>query len=306
MLTLTRICWLLTLAVALCGNSWSQVPDPSRHDPPFSHLIDALLGVNMPSPAINNCPPPLNPSLDCAYYAGDFVANPAKQPNGLLNGIFTNGTDVVDGQVWVPLKIKKQIAVQGVFVNQLFASVPPPQVTLKWAIRQGISPGNGGTVVSQCGGSGTANRTATGRTFVSGGTTYVEYNYLLLLAPADQCELWNPAPPSEPANTDQPSGGKGSCPPDCFVSAGPTSGASELAPANFGYLSDVPRPAPHHVGLVNDYDNSFYFSTFFHRNFVPTFTPSDSSGVCLTPRPNETITTGGCHLFSIGIVGTGN
>lgn len=162
-------------------------------------------------------------------------------------------------------------------------------------------------MVSQCGGSGIGNRKPTGRTFTFGGTTYTEYNYLLQLAPADQCELWNPAPPTEPTQADQPSGGKGSCPPDCFVSVAPTSGAETLGPANFGYLSAVPNPAPRHRGLPNHYDDSFYFSQFFGRNFELTFDPNSSaSGVCEAPHPNETITTGGCHLFSVGIIGSGH
>lgn len=265
-------------------------------------VANQVIGLDAPLGPPPYCPPaPAVPR--CVFYAGDFKPQPAKQPNGLFNQIFHDGANTIDGQVWVPITVKKKIMVQSLFVNELFASPPPMTALAHWEIRNGVSAGNGGAV--QCSGSGVAIATPTGRTFVFGGTTYTEYNYMLNLAPQDYCELWNPAPPSAPTLEDQPSGGKGGCPPHCYmaVTTEDSSGAEASAAdapltLNFGYLSAVPNPAPHHFGLPNVYDNSFFKSTFYGKNFVPATTACAAG-------PPVAITKVGCHMFSVGIVGSG-
>jgi hypothetical protein len=162
-----------------------------------------------------------------------------------------------------------------------------------------MSAGNGGQ--TQCRGTGNAVSTPTGRTFSFNGTTYTEYTYMLIIPPADYCELWNPAPPAEPTLTDQPSSGKGGCPPGCYlnvVTEDSAAGGGRWVALNFAFLSSIPNPAAHHYGLPNVYDDSFFFSTFYRKNFVRA-TRAYAGG------PPIAITTVGCHMFSVGIVGAG-
>ncbi|HEY7095364.1 MAG TPA: hypothetical protein VH437_01460 [Terriglobales bacterium] len=236
-------------------------------------------------------PPYCNP---CIFYSGDFDPRPAKEPNGLLNGIFAGPTD---GHVWVPFAVSNKIRIQGLIANQLFTTPPPPDTPVTWEIRAGVSSGNGGTV--QCSGSGTAHATPTGRTFVSGSTTYSEWTYKLTLAPSDYCDLRNPT--SAPAEQDKqilPPGGKGQCPPNCYFSmTGDNTAAAPLA-VGASYLSDIPSPAAHHFGLPNVLNNSFFSSTSFGYNFVPATT------ACAAGQP-VAITQVGCHMFSVGLTGIG-
>ncbi|MBI3477985.1 MAG: hypothetical protein HY010_19805 [Acidobacteria bacterium] len=289
----------LMLGLTLTTAALAQVPDQSTQDVPLTGLVDALLGVNVRPSLTANCPPPVV-GLHCVYYAGDFNPKPAKEPNGLLNGIFIDGSNIVDGQVWVPFPIKKKIVVHGVLINELFTSPPPANPPAHWEIRQGITTGNGGTVL--CGGDETATLNGpTGRTFLVGVTTYVEYNYVILIAdPNNYCTLT--IPPVGPEDQILPPGGHGQCPPNCYVSGGTNTSGAAAADAplttNIGYLSDAPITAQHHRGLPNIPDNSFFKSTFYGVNFVPATT------VCAAGPP-EALSTVGCHTFSIGIIGTG-
>jgi hypothetical protein len=262
-----------------------------------AHLTDETANPDVLPPV----PPPYcNP---CVFYSGDFKAKPfnTKQPNGLFNETFhtPNGDRV--GQVWVPFSVKKKIVVQGLFVNELFVIAPPSPAIAKWEIRNGVSLHNGGEV--QCSGSGMATANPTGRTFTFANVTYTEYTYLLPIPQAEYCVLTNPgAMLPQLEGGDPPTGGHGQCPPNCVVSvttedSGTAAGAAPLS-FNLAYLSDVPQPfAPHHFGLPNIYNKSF-FSSNAGDNFEPATT------VC-AGGPPKAITTVGCHMFSVGIIGTG-
>ena len=294
---LKRVLCILAVGLALMTVAAAQSPGETNDGALLSDLATALMDANSPLTPPSYCPPaPAVPK--CVFYSGDFSPKPAKQPNGLFNEIFHDGTNTIDGQVWVPFSVKKKIKVQQVFVNELFASTPPTTALAHWEIRNGVSAGNGGVV--QCGGSGTAIATPTGRMFTANSVTYTEYTYMLTIPPADYCELYNPAPPADAIRPDQPSGGKGGCPPNCYLSVTTEDSSGAAAPLafNFAYLSDIPNPAPHHYGLPNIYDNSFFKSTFFSKNFVPATT------VC-AGGPPLAITNVGCHMFSVGIVGAG-
>lgn len=229
----------------------------------------------------------------CIFYSGDFDPQLSKNPNGLLNGTFIGPTD---GEVWVPFQIMNKIQVQGLIVNELFSSPPPVNVTANWAIRAGVSEGVGGTVI--CSGTGTAHATSTGRTFVSGSITYTEWTYRLQLAPTDYCRLRNPTPAQGPEIL--PPGGKGQCPPNCYMSFATDNTAAGAAPAavSSGYLSDVPNPANHHFGLPNVLDQSLFTSTSYGYNFASALT------TCQVGLPLS-ITQVGCHMFSVGLIGIG-
>src|SRR5438477_6041532 len=121
-----------------------QTSNQTTQSVPFTDLADALLGVNMRPPLSANCRPPVT-GLHCVYYAGDFNPNPAKQPNVLFNHIFHDGANTIDGQVWVAIPIKSSIVVQGLLINELFASPPDAHPLAHWQIRQGITAGDGGT-----------------------------------------------------------------------------------------------------------------------------------------------------------------
>ena len=156
----------------------------------------------------------------------------------------------------------------------------------------------------QCSGSGMATAAPTGRTFTFAAVTYTEYTYLLPIPAEQQCELWNPAPPppGDMMNGFPPPTGKGGCPPNCYMSmtTEDSAAAQALAPLSFNlaYLSDVPQPtAPHHFGLPNVYNQSFFSS-----NSGDFFEPA--IGVCALGAP-KAITNVGCHMFSVGIIGTG-
>lgn len=294
---MTRLLCLLTLGFSFAVSAVAQTPADSNGEEALNNLLGSLFEANAPLTPPSYCPPaPAVPK--CVFYSGDFNPKAAKQPNGLFNEIFHDGVNTIDGQVWVPFSVKKKIKVQQVFVNELFASPPPTTALAHWEIRNGVSAGNGGVV--QCGGSGTAIATPTGRTFMANSTTYTEYTYMLTIPVSDYCVLYNPAPPPEGLGPDQPSGGKGGCPPNCYLSVTTEDSSSAAAPLsfNFAYLSDIPNPAQHHYGLPNIYDNSFFTSTFYGQNFVPATT-------ACTVGPPVAITTVGCHMFSVGIVGAG-
>lgn len=294
---LKRVLCILAVGLALTTVAAAQSPGEPSDGALLSDLAAAWMDANSPLSPPSYCPPaPAVPK--CVFYSGDFSPKPLKEPNGLFNEIFHDGANTIDGQVWVPFSVKKKIKVQQVFVNELFASPPPPTALAHWEIRNGVSAGSGGVV--QCGGSGTAVATPTGRTFTANATTYTEYTYMLTIPSADYCELYNPAPPADSIRPDQPSGGKGSCPPNCYLSVTTEDTSAAAAPLalNFAYLSDIPNPAPHHYGLPNIYDNSFFTSTFYGQNFVPATT-------ACTVGPPVAITTVGCHMFSVGIVGAG-
>src|SRR5215470_183851 len=183
---LTRVFCLFTLGLMCAATATAQTPGSSAATEPFSDIVGALFEANAPLSPPPYCPPaPAVPK--CVFYSGDFVPKPLKQPNGLFNQIFHNGSQTIDGQVWVPFAVKKKIKVQQVFVNELFASPPPTTALAHWEIRNGVSAGNGGVV--QCGGSGTAIAAPTGRTFTSGSTTYTEYTYMLTIPVSDYCDL---------------------------------------------------------------------------------------------------------------------
>lgn len=231
----------------------------------------------------------------CIFYSGDFDLN--KSPNGLLNGLFPQDRDAT---VWIPFSVGSKIQIQGLFVNELFDADPPLVAPATWEIRSGITEGQGGTV--QCSGAGTATATKTGRTFTFAGTFYREWTYLLLLARTDYCQLTKSGPASsEDLPVNLPDGGKGQCPPNCYMSmtVGNSATDAETTTSN-AYLSDIPLSQPkHHFGSANVNDNSFVTSSFYNYNFAPAVT------VCATGPPLA-ITRVGCHMFSVGLIGTGN
>jgi hypothetical protein len=228
----------------------------------------------------------------CIFYSGDFDPRVAKEPNGLLNGLFPGA---IDGEVWVPFTVVNKIRIQGLFVNELFASAPPTTVPVTWAIRAGVSEGSGGTL--QCSGTGTAHAVATGRSFTFASTTYTEWTYRALLANSDYCELTNIAS-GQPGQL--PQGGKGQCPPNCYLAVTPDDTSAGAAPVvvSSGFLSDVPNPANHHFGSPNVLDNSFFSSTSYGYNFV-------SATTACAVGPPLAITQVGCHMFSVGLIGIG-
>jgi hypothetical protein len=224
----------------------------------------------------------------CIFYSGDF--DPANHANGLLNGLFPGR---VDGKVWVPFAVQDKIEVQGMFVNQLFSSPPPSPVQARWAIRAGVLEGNGGKV--QCSGTATAKAQPTGRRAIFGNTTYTEWTYKIVLNATDYCKLKNPAR----SDDFLPPGGKGQCPPDCYMSMQANNNNADAATStNFGYLSNIPTRPNHHFGSPNELDNSFFSSTAFGDVFVPAAIP------CKTGPP-VALSTESCHMFSVGLIGTG-
>jgi hypothetical protein len=235
-------------------------------------------------------PPYCNP---CVFYAGDFDPNLNSRPNGLFN---ENFRAQVDGAVWVPFQIAKSIVVQGLFVNQLFASPPPATAPAQWAISSGVSQGNGGLI--QCQGSSIAKATRTGRQFTFGNKTYTEWTYLLKLTPSSYCNLSN----TEAADSQEEGPpGRGGCPGKCHLSLVTNLSATgdALLTGNFGYLSDVEDiNPPHHFGLPNVLDDSFFNSVFYGMHFVP-------AQVACRAGQSLSITTVGCDMFSVGIIGTG-
>jgi len=303
----TRLFLILTLSLAPMVVATAQHRDLSSGSL-FTDSAGTTFGADIPDLSAN-CPPPLS-SLHCVYYAGDFNSKPAKDPNGLFNQVFHNGSSTADGRVWVPIPIKKKIVIQGLFLNELFAS-PPVELSpiAHWEIRYGISQGNGGT--SLCGGTETASLLGpTGRGFTVGATTYSEYTYLIQIAdPNNYCGLTNPVPGNQDQGAIEPPTGHGQCPPNCYASAvteSSSSGAEAPQAANFAFLSDVPATgAKHHRGLPNVNHSSFFslqctpLGACTNKNFVP------AEQECALNPPQNAITTGGCAMFSIGIIGTG-
>jgi hypothetical protein len=273
------ILWFSTLVAAQTGSPGSF---SAANQAAFDET-DTLTETTEPQP-----PPYCNP---CVFYAGDFDPILNSRPNGLFNEKFQAR---VDGAVWVPFRIAKSIVVQGLFVNQLFASPPPAAAIAQWAISAGVSQGNKGVI--QCQGSGTAKATQTGRHFTFGNKTYTEWTYLLKLAPSQYCSLNN----GEAVEGQSFPPGRGSCPGKCNLSLTTNQSASDpTLSGNFGYLSDVEDPNPrHHFGLPNVLDDSFFNSTFFGLDFIP------AQSACSMGQPLS-ITTVGCDMFSVGIIGTG-
>jgi hypothetical protein len=91
----------------------------------------------------------------CLYYSGDFNAGDGNA-NGLSN---ENDGSIPGAEVWTPVTPDTDWLVTGLFENTLGNGTVDS--TTPWAIRTGVSEGNGGNVYAS--GTGAANYTATGR-----------------------------------------------------------------------------------------------------------------------------------------------
>jgi hypothetical protein len=114
--------------------------------------------------------PPTPPTYcnPCLMYAGDW------DPNSSWVAYF-NGTDTapLDAAVYVPFVVPAGHTwkVNGLFTNNLALNIAQTDPNVSpWSISQGISEGNGGTVVAS--GSARSRFTATGRNYQN---TYFEY-----------------------------------------------------------------------------------------------------------------------------------
>jgi len=195
----------------------------------------------------------------CLFYGGDFDAN-----NPGANAVMDGQTPAGDGEVYVPFVVPQgqRWNVRGLMVNVLAtASVAPRQAY--WEIRQGVSSGNGGTLVAS--GTGPA---AFGPQFDCGDAAFycaaVEVNGIEVHLASGRYWLL-----LEPQCTD----------------ANKCSGVSY-------YAADVEdNPPPHHYGPLEPWDASFFSSDTFGDSFAPTW---GASGVCEGT---------GCDRFSAGVMG---
>lgn len=226
------------------------------------------------------------------FYSGDFDPN-----NTLANGLLNQNVSGQDGVVWVPFAVEKQLTVNYVFINELFNGTPPLSAPAQWAIRNGVSEGNGGTI--QCQGSGTAVSVPTGRSYEFQSVQYTEYQYTVNLE--KPCMLTNTLAAGQ-AESHVPPPTRGGCPGGCSLSISVDTGTGNSAAVQ-GFLSDVEdNPPMHHIGLPNINDDSFFSSTAFGINFQPA--AAEQGGVCADGSPLA-ITNLGCDMFSVGIGGSG-
>jgi hypothetical protein len=222
------------------------------------------------------------------FYSGDFDPT-----NTLANGLLNLNTKGMDGTVWVPFAVKKQLTVNFLFINELFNVPPPASAPATWEISNGVSQGNGGKI--QCSGKGTATSAPTGRSFLS----YTEYQYTINLK--QPCILTATGAENS-GGTQVPPPTRGGCPGGCSLGMtieNPPGPSVTLQ----GFLSDVEdNPPMNHIGLPNILDSSFFSSTAFGFNFQPA--AAEQGGACSEGLP-VAITNVGCDMFSIGIGGSG-
>jgi len=290
-----RILPLLCVFLSLMATGTAQVRGNALSPGSDVALSNSLTSVEL-VPDLT-CPTPLAEG-DCIYYGGDFDPTPKKKPNGLFNETIVSGSTTVTGRVWVPLAVKKQIQIQGLFLNELFSGPTPPKtLPADWEVRSGISPGNGGTVI--CGGTETATRVGlTGRQFTVGNTLYKEYTYRIPISEANFCTLTNPA-----AGGMLPDNGQ--CPPYCHVGGGTGSSGGALGPmaTNIFYLSDT--NGLHHIGMKNAPHEAYYSVTCTPANACTPKNFVRAEDECKNNPPEDALTVGGCKLFSLGLIGTG-
>lgn len=141
---------LIPLAVA---QNNSRLPQAS---------LDREVDVQVPArPAVLGNPPHVTPGppsycKPCLFYAGDFDST-ASDANGLANEL-----DVIvstGAEVWVPFKPTAAWKVSEIFSDNFASLSTLTPATSPYAIRSGISSGNGGKVI--CQGSAKAKNTDT-------------------------------------------------------------------------------------------------------------------------------------------------
>ena len=263
-----RVCCLMALFATLAA---AQDQRPAASDPTWEGLPNGVQVV---------------------FYSGDFDPK-----NILANGLLNQNVMGMDGLVWVPFAVQKQITVDYLFIHELFTETPPQSAPAQWTISNGVSQGNEGKI--QCSGKSTASSVPTGRSFQFQGVQYTEYRYVVKLA--NPCILTAGAPEnSAPLGGPPPT--RGGCPGSCSLSLSVQTGTVD-APALQGFLSDVEdNPPHHHIGSPNINDSSFFSSTAFGFEFQPT--AAEEGGVCAMGSPLA-ISNVGCDMFSVGIAGSG-
>ena len=188
----------------------------------------------------------------CLYYSGDLDAS---NPNadGLFNG---NATGVgASGQVWVPftatsdgvrsgtppLLIHKHILVTKITFNMHMNQYPSDLTKTTWAFKTLVSSGDSGINAphNTC---GFATVTATGRSLYG----YTEYSITCNLKTAAKLAVGT----------------------NYWVNIYPT-----FTSGSYGYASGVEDVPPQNLlGWGDDFDNSFWYSTYFGYNYAPATT----------------------------------
>jgi len=199
----------------------------------------------------------------CLYYSGDFDAS---NPNadGLRNGNET--WQSVDSQVWVPftptsdgvrsgtppLLIHKHILVTKITFNMQMNQPPSDLSKTTWAFKTLVSSGNFGVngPHNTC---GFVAVTATGRSF----NGYTEYSITCNLKTAAKLAVGT----------------------NYWVNLYPT-----FTTSSYGFVSNVEDLSPPNLlGWGDDFDNSFFNSTYFGANYVPvtTYGPFDEFSIAI-------------------------
>jgi len=193
--------------------------------------------------------------------------------------------------------VKKNVNVTGLFVNELFNASAFSSIPVAWEIQSGAAAGEAGTPV--CSGTGTATATPTGRSF----DELTEMTILIQLPAGEVCTLTGPTENDE--KLQNPLYGK--CTSVCVYNMGvqPQSVGGSMAKGQeislVGYLSDVEGTPAHHYGQKDVLDDSFFSSVSYDFFYQPTAGPN---GVCAMDNPNLSLTSVGCDMFSVGLLGT--
>lgn len=170
------------------------------------------------------------------WYGGDFDGR---------NGLISQTTVGLDGMVYDDFNLAFNTNVTGVFANYLdFGAV---YTTASWEIRSGMSAGNGGTL--EASGSGATTTIATGRT----GFNLTEFQVTVagLNVNLAAGNYWL----------------------GFALDSSNTAGAGYISTTSGADLGPGGDPNPVVTGSPIANGNSFFNSTFFLANYLPTFDP---------------------------------
>jgi hypothetical protein len=225
--------------------------------------VEAAAGVHQPAP-----PPYCKP---CLFYGGDFDPD-GPSPNALLN---QDTKDFSPSTMYVPFAVppNQTWTVAGLFSNNLLtvAVLAPPEI--EWSISQGVSQGDGGTLIAS--GTAQATLTPTGRSW----NGMNEYTVLGRLKPDQLVTL----PPGHYWMTAVPI---------CTYYSPPK---FQCDGAGY-YITDVEDVPPPQAKGFESTDESYWYAPWGGDVFSETGGPD---GICGKEGGG-----GGCDKFSAGLLGT--
>jgi hypothetical protein len=274
---MTRFYWS-ALAVALipfaqpaAAQKYGRAPKPTIQDyGPFGNAGHQ----NAPSKTIGGkCG---NPAGACLFYGGDFLFDPL-YPSSLPNGLANETTVLAPGApygaaTWVPFTVPagETWEVSGLFTNNLaefgvLDQGTEPTSVAYWSIKEGVFPGDGGTLIDS--GTSAATSTPTGRAAFGQTEFTVQVTGLsIALKPGS---YWMAVVPI------------------CTNTFNPYCGGVFFQ-SDVEYLNTTPANA---FGPPESVDASFFDSPYFGRSFDPANGPV---GLCAGA---------GCDAFSAGVLG---